>query len=74
MDKKLMFITVRGNRSVWGFPFYGDPQYLSEWRADGLDVILIENTVPALIAELGLTRLWCFAQDLFGFRNPWRSR
>ena len=73
MARKLMFITVRGDRSHWGFPFYGDPQHVAEWRADGLDVILVENTVPMLIAELGLTGPWCFAQDLFGFRNPWRG-
>ena len=63
---------VKGKRHYWTFDFYGDPKYLTEWRADGLDVGVVENTVPVLIAELGLTRAWCFAQDLFGFRNPWR--
>jgi hypothetical protein len=71
---KLLFVTVRSNSGSYDFNFYGDPAQIPAWRADGLEVYQVENLVPALIAELGLTRPWCFAQDLFGFRNPWRSR
>ncbi len=73
MSKKLLHITVRGKGKTWGFEFYGDPRYLDEWRADGLDIVEVVNTVPMWVVDLGLTRAWCFAQDVFSFRNPWRS-
>jgi hypothetical protein len=72
MAKKLMIANVRGKQSTWGFSFYGDPKHIEEWRADGLDVIEIANVIPEWIAELGLTRAWCFAQDVFNFRSPFR--
>lgn len=72
MSKKLMFVVVRGKRSQWMFEFYGDPQYLDEWRADGLDVNIIENTIPNWL-PIGWERAWCIAQDLFNFRNPFRT-
>ena len=73
MAKKLLSITVRGHSHQWSFEFFGDPRYLDEWRADGLDIVQVENIVPAWVVDLGLTRAWCFAQDVFNFRNPWRS-
>lgn len=73
MSKKLMGIEVRGKRKTWGFHFYGDPQYIDEWRADGLNVNVIEAVIPEWVADLGLVRPWCFMQDLLSFRNPWRK-
>jgi len=73
MGKKLMHVEVRGNEKCWGFLFYGDPKYLPEWQADGLNVVLVENLIPVWAANLGLVRPWCFLQDLFNFRNPWRK-
>lgn len=71
MAKKLMFVEVRGNRSRWSFQFVGDPQYLEDWRADGLEVYVIENSIPEWLPT-ELWRPWCVLQDLFNFRNPWR--
>jgi hypothetical protein len=68
--KKAMAIKVRGERESWMFHFQGDPKHLREWQADGLDVVEIQNTIPEWVASLGLTRVWCFAQDVFHFRNP----
>lgn len=73
MAKKLAIIEVRGERSRWVFDTYVDPQYLAAWRADGLTIYLIENTIPEWVADLGLAGPWCFLQDLFNFRNPWRK-
>lgn len=73
MAKKLMMVNVRGVSKKWGFAFYGDPQYLKEWQADGVDVFLAENVIPAWVADLGLVRPWCFLQDLFNLRNPFRK-
>lgn len=49
----------------------GDPKYIPEWEADGLEVWEVCNVVPLWVASLGLTRAWCFAQDIFNFKNPW---
>ncbi len=70
--KTLLIIAVQGKEHLWQFPTYGDPKYLDEWRADGLDVHVVEYTIPAWVAVLGMARPWCFVQDIFNFRNPFR--
>lgn len=69
---KLLMLSVRGKSKNWSFSFYGDPQFLEEWRADGLEIFEVSNVVPAWIAECGLTRPWCFVQDIFNLRNPFQ--
>lgn len=73
MANKLLILSVRGKGHSWSFEFYGDPKYLPEWRADGLEIDEVCNTIPLWVADLGLVRSWCFLQDLFNFRNPWRK-
>lgn len=70
MSHKLLCINVQGKHSRWGFSFYGDPKHIEAWRADGLDVFEVRNTVPGWVAVLGLARPWCFVQDVFNLRNP----
>jgi hypothetical protein len=74
MAKKLLSIQVKGNQSEWAFSFYGDPKYLPEWRADGLDIVELENVIPAWVVDIGLLRQWVFMQDLFNFKNPFFSK
>lgn len=74
MAKKLLSITVQGNQAKWGFDFYGDPKYIQEWKADGLDIVQIENTIPMWVAEYGLITQWCFMQDLLNFKNPFADK
>lgn len=69
---KRMAIEVSGSERRWLFTFDGDPKHLDEWRADGLEIIVIENTVPAWVATIGLAGPWCFLQDIFNFRNPFK--
>ena len=71
MSKKLLIIAVRGNQKTWGFNFYGDPKYLKAWRMDGLEIGEVQNVIPVWIVNIGLTRAWCFFQDVFNFKNPW---
>ena len=73
MTSKLMSVTVRGKQKTWCFNFYGDPKYVEEWRADGLEIDLIENIIPMWIHDYGLTRAWCFVQDVWNFKNPWKG-
>lgn len=71
MADKLLSIVVRGNMQKWSFEFYGDLKYLPEWRADGLEIDEVCNTIPLWVVNLGLTNVWCFLQDIFNFKNPW---
>lgn len=71
MTTKRLSITVKGREKTWGFTFDHDPKYLAEWRADGLEIDEVLNTIPTWIVDMGLTRPWCFCQDVFNFRRPW---
>lgn len=75
MANKQLSIEVRGKEKSWSFTFLGDPKYLDEWRADGLEVFELVNTIPAWVADQGLwaIKLWCFLQDVFNFKNPFEK-
>ena len=72
MSKSLIGLEVKGRTKSWGFAFYGDPKHIPEWRADGLEVSEIEILIPVWVLNLGLARAWCFVQDLWNFKNPFR--
>jgi len=38
MAKKLLHITVKGKKKIWGFQFEGEEEYLEDWLEDGLEV------------------------------------
>lgn len=64
MAKTLMSITVQGKQKNWSFNFWGNQEFLLGWQNDGLDIVIIENTIPQLVVDLGLTKIWCFFQSL----------
>jgi hypothetical protein len=66
--KRLYSVTVRGREKTWGLPIKALPEHVEDWRADGLEVDELINTIPVWIHGLGLTRPWCAAQD---FWNRW---
>lgn len=68
MSQKLLSITVKGNHKTWSFNFYANPEHIDAWRNDGLEIDVIENTVPLWIANAGLVSQWCWLQDLFNFK------
>lgn len=70
MSKKLMTISVGGKHKKWIFEVYADPKYLDEWRADGIEIDVLENTIPMWVVDAGAGKIWCFFQDLFNFKNP----
>lgn len=72
MSKKQYSLEIKGKTSRWSFVVLVDPQYVDEWRADGLEIAELYNTVPAWVAELGLTRFWRFCQDVFYWKNPFK--
>lgn len=70
MSAILHSVQVRGKQSTWCIDTYITETTAADWRADGLTVHKIENTIPAWVAEIGLARPWCFLQDVFHFKNP----
>jgi 1,4-alpha-glucan branching enzyme len=64
MSEKLMALTIRGRHEEWTFLISADPKYLEEWRADGLCIDEVVNVVPQTVADLGLTHIWCWLQDI----------
>jgi hypothetical protein len=65
-------VDVRGRKSEWGIPTDISREVIEDMRADGLNIIVPENSIPLWVVELGLTRAWCFLQDLWNFKNPFR--
>ena len=55
----------------FGFPFEGDPQYLEDWRAEGLDIDIVENTIPVWAVSFGLLRPWIAMQDAWRWLRLW---
>ena len=69
---RLMSVSVRGHKYTWAFCFYGKPKDIQEWREDGLDVVEIENIIPEWVVTCNLTKFWCFFQDIWNLKNPWK--
>lgn len=69
--KRKIEVMIRGKEKLWGFTFYGDPKYLEEWRADGLEVNEVYNTIPLWAQQLGLTRIICRVQDAWRWLRLW---
>lgn len=69
--KQWMVIEVRGREKQWSWHVKADPQYLEEWQADGIQIFILENSIPAWAVDLGLTHIWCRVQDVWKFLRFW---
>lgn len=63
-------LEVRGKTSSWVVHGEASREQIDAMREDGLDIGIVANNIPAWVVDLGLLRPWCFAQDVFNFRNP----
>ena len=70
--KRLAIIEVRGRTGEWGIPAQLSDQTIEDMRADGVEIIVPENSVPGWIVSAGLVTPWIFLQDIYLLRNPWR--
>ena len=66
-------LDIRGRRGEWGVTADMPMKQIEAMRADGIEVGILENTIPAWVVACGLTRPWCFVQDVFNFKNPFRQ-
>ncbi len=57
-------IEIRGKTREWCFTVDVDEKYIDEWRADGIKIYRLENTIPQWAQMLGLTHIWCWLQDI----------
>lgn len=65
-------VTVRGKSSEWGLPCDLSKSAIEEMRADNLDVIVPENSIPLWVVQSGLAGPWCFFQDVWNLKSPFR--
>jgi hypothetical protein len=66
-------LEVRGKTSSWLVEGEASQEQVDAMRADGLDIGILENKVPFWVVSCGLLRPWCFAQDVWSLRNPFRK-
>lgn len=67
-----VLIEVRGKSSTWGVAWFASQEQIDAMREDGLEIGVIENTVPGWVADFGLAVPWCFFQDIWNLKNPFR--
>lgn len=61
-----MCIVVRGKSGrQFQFTFYGDTQYIKEWRNEGFEIMEVLNTIPMWANNLGLSKPWFAVQDFW---------
>tara|TARA_R110000772_G_scaffold67618_2_gene150136 strand:- start:1880 stop:2107 length:228 start_codon:yes stop_codon:yes gene_type:complete len=75
MAKKMCALKVKVDEGAYSFNVLVDTKYLKEWNDAGIDIHELINTVPVFIANRGKIAIiiWCFFQDLFNFKNPFKG-
>jgi hypothetical protein len=69
--KQRMMLFVRGKHHDWGFEFDGHTELLDEWREDGLDIVVLEATIPLWVASPGLAQPYAAVQRLWRWLRFW---
>ncbi len=68
-------IEIRGKSSRWEVVWDAPQSQIDAMTEDGIEISTIENAFPEWVANLGLgpMRIWCFFQDVFNFKNPFKQ-
>lgn len=69
----LTIMCMRGQKHEWDVQAEMSNEQIADLRAVGHEIGIVENIVPVPVAEAGGTRVWCFMQDLWNFKNPFRN-
>lgn len=67
MIKRLFALRVKGKSHDYYFQVWLDPQFLDEWREEGIELDEIINTIPGWLPSV-LVKPWVVLQDIFNFR------
>jgi hypothetical protein len=62
--KRLYSLTVRGKHKTWSHLVWANPEHVTDWRQDGIEVDEVLYIVPDLVQSMGLTRPWCWLQKI----------
>jgi hypothetical protein len=71
--RKSVTLSVRGKRSEWAIDCHMSQGQIDAMNEDGIEVFELHHSIPMWAVDLGLTRPWCFVQDVFNFRNPFHK-
>lgn len=66
-------LDIQGKQHKWGITTPLPMKTIELMREDGVDVGILENSIPEWVVDLGLLYPWCFFQDLWNFKNPFRK-
>jgi hypothetical protein len=66
-------VDVRGKQLEWSVTWNASQEQIDAMRADGIDIWMPENSIPAWVVDIGLLRPWCFFQDIWNFKNPFKG-
>ena len=66
-------LNIRGKTCEWGVTAQLSQQAIDDMRDDGIEIGIIENIVPYWVAAIGAARPWCFVQDIWNLKNPFRK-
>ena len=70
MAERLYSLEIQGRTKQWGIPVYAEPEWVEDWRADGLEVSEVLNRIPEWMPSWAI-KPFCRLQDLWNFKNPW---
>lgn len=70
----LATIEIKGKSSRWAFDCQASNAEIEAMRADGIDVGILVNVIPAWVVAMGLTGPFIALQDLWNFKPPFKSK
>jgi hypothetical protein len=74
MSKIKMTLSVKGKSGKeYSFDVYADKKYLDQWWNEGIEIYPLVNEIPEWAVNMGLTHVYCFFQDIFNFKNPFKK-
>jgi hypothetical protein len=66
-------VILRGRTSEWAVEAMLSQEQIDAMTEDGIEVIEVQSRLPMWVVTAGLASIWCFFQDLWNFRNPFRT-
>jgi len=66
--KQDMTLVATGKTQRHCFTVRQDPKYLKRFQDDGLDIHVIEGTIPYWVVGYGFTHIWDFLQGIISLR------
>lgn len=66
-------LSIRGKENEFSVIAELPQKAIDAMRADEIEVGIVENHIPAWVVAFGPTRIWCFFQDIWNLKNPFRD-